>query len=205
MKFDDVYDGMAHTVRKGFSTRKVFGEPIKVNERVTIIPVAKVMMGGGGGGGEESVEDEEKKDGLEIGKKGVGGGFGFRGGVKPVGYIKIKGSCVKFKRIHDWEHVLKMMLPPVCLCLLIVKHKMMQAPPHHMSPWDHKMMMKRKMMMMHGMHPHHMDHGPMHECKHHQRGGGWDKKAMEHHQHMHQAHMHHHPGCKKEMMKGQAC
>ena len=62
MKFDDVYDGMAHTVRKGFSTSKVFGEPIKVNERVTIIPVAKVMMGGGGGGGEESVEDEEKKE-----------------------------------------------------------------------------------------------------------------------------------------------
>jgi uncharacterized spore protein YtfJ len=74
LKFDDVYDGMAHTVRKGFSTSKVFGEPIKVNERVTIIPVAKVMMGGGGGGGEESVEDEEKKDGPEIGKKSGGGG-----------------------------------------------------------------------------------------------------------------------------------
>ena len=182
MKVDDMYGGMAHTMRKGFSTRKVFGEPIKVNERVTIIPVAKVLVGGGGGGGgrEESVEDEEKEGAVETGKRGRGGRFGFRGGVKPVGYIKIKGSCVKFKRIHDWEHLMKMMMPPLCLCLIIIKHKMMQAHPHHMGPWDKKMMMKKKMMM-HGMHPHHM-------------------QGMHPH-HMDHGHMHHHPACKKEMMK----
>jgi len=181
LKFDDVYDGMAHTVRKGFSTRKVFGEPIKVNEKVTIIPVAKVMMGGGGGGGEESVEDEEKKGAAETGKKSGGGGFGFKGGVKPLGYIKIKGSCVRFKHICDWDNMVKMMIPPVCLCLIIIKPKMMKGHPHHMSPWDRKMMMK---MMMHHMGPEGMHGGPlwkmhgMHgpgECPHH---------AKIHHKHM---------------------
>jgi len=173
LKLDDVYDGMAHTMKKGFGTGRVFGEPIKVNEHVTIIPVARVNLGGGGGGG------EEKKDSPGTGKKSGGQGFGFGGAVKPMGYIKIKGSCVKFKRICDWEQVMKMMMPPVCLCLLIVKHKMkmMHGHPHHMGPCDKKM-------MMHGMPGHHMGHGPMHEC----------------HGHGH-PHMHHHPQWHKEMMK----
>lgn len=173
MKYDEIYEGMGHTVRKGFGVKRVFGEPIKINDEVTIIPVAKVKMSGGGGGGEEMEASEASAEG-EVSKgrrpKGQGGGFGFMGGVKPVGYIKVKGSCVKFHRIHDCGHIAKMMVPVCVIVLAVIKHKMMHfkqmgyghgpMPMGHMAgPCGHGMMHK------HGhMYP---GHGHMHgACGH---------------------------------------
>lgn len=199
MKLDDVYEGMGHTVRKGFSVKKVFGEPIKINDEVTIIPVAKIKMsGGGGGGGEEGVSgaEIEGEAGEESAMKSQGGGFGFGGGVKPVGYIKIKGSCVKFVRIHDWEKIAFVCVPLTILAIKILKHKMMEEKcwqGGHVghAGWEHK----KKMMMMHhkgGMCPicgmHHM--GP---CQ----GHGMHHKAMMHHhcKPCHKCGMHHMGPC----------
>ena len=164
MKFGPESEGMAHSMKKGFGAKRAFGEPIKVNDKITIIPVVKASFGGGGGG-EEVRAGEEQEGAPESGKK-MGSGYGFGGGVKPLGYIKIKGSCVRFKHICDWDNIIKMMMPPLCLFLLIIKHKMMKGHMQGMGPWDRKMMMKKKMMM-HGMPGHQMGPGPMCECQHH--------------------------------------
>jgi len=132
LKFGPESEGMAHSMKKGFGAKRAFGEPIKVNDKITIIPVVKASFGGGGGG-EEATPGEEQEGAPECGKK-MGSGYGFGGGVKPLGYIKIKGSCVRFKHICDWDNMVKMMVPPLCLCLLIIKHKLMKGHAHHMSP-----------------------------------------------------------------------
>jgi uncharacterized spore protein YtfJ len=194
LNLDEVYGGMAHNVKKGFSVGRVFGEPIKVSDDVTIIPVAKVKMGGGGGGGTDRPRDEVKEKKEE---ESTGGGFGFKGGVEPVGYIKVKGDCVKFVRIHDWEKI-ALMVPACLMAAGLIKHKMMKmhgmggvhhkpcplCGMHHMAPFPmHHMakhMMMKKMMrakMMGGPCPHcgmhHM--GP---CHHHEMAGREHKKKM---------------------------
>ena len=62
------------------------GQPVE-RSGVTVIPVAKATWGFGGGSGGEA------------GKEGAGGGGG--GFVAPLGYIEVRESGAKFKRIRD--------------------------------------------------------------------------------------------------------
>ncbi len=64
----------------------VFGQPVE-RGGITVIPVAKATWGFGGGSGGEA------------GKEGTGGGGG--GFVAPLGYIEVRESGAKFKRIRD--------------------------------------------------------------------------------------------------------
>lgn len=121
-KLNDVFEGMGHTARKGFKAKWAFGEPIKVGDQLTIIPVARVMMAGGGGGGSETgLSGDEKDSGAET--RGYGGGFGFKGGVKPLGYIKVKGGCAKFVRFHCWNRIGLLMLAAAVFMVMHSKKK----------------------------------------------------------------------------------
>jgi len=186
VKLDDAYDGMVHTIRKGFKARRAFGDPIKVGRNVQIIPVAKIMVAAGGKGGQADRAGEDDDESSE--ELVEGGRFGFKGGVKPIGYIKIKGCHVKWVPICDWEKIAMCCVPVTLFAMHICKHKLMGMEwhkMHHMSPEmrEHK----KKMMMKHGA-PcgkcgmHHI--GPCPGKKHHHKGGpemAEHKKMMMHH------------------------
>jgi uncharacterized spore protein YtfJ len=72
------------------SVANVFGEPVTAGD-VTVIPVAKVLLGLGGGGGRERAAAK------------AGEGLGTGGGVhaRPVGYIEIRDGQTQFVPIHD--------------------------------------------------------------------------------------------------------
>jgi uncharacterized spore protein YtfJ len=75
------------SIRSAFTERMgahvAYGEPV-VADGVTVIPVARVIMGFGGGGGVgDTQHDGETPSG------GVGGGAGGGGMVQPLGFIEV--------------------------------------------------------------------------------------------------------------------
>jgi uncharacterized spore protein YtfJ len=82
----DFVERLADRVGASMRASAVFGEPVE-RGGVTVIPVAKATWGFGGGSGGEA------------GKEGAGGGGG--GFVAPLGYIEVRESGAKFKRIRD--------------------------------------------------------------------------------------------------------
>jgi uncharacterized spore protein YtfJ len=77
---------LADRIGASMKSSAVFGEPVE-RSGITVIPVAKATWGFGGGSGGEA------------GKEGAGGGGG--GFVSPLGYIEVRESGAKFKRIRD--------------------------------------------------------------------------------------------------------
>lgn len=212
---------MAESIKKGYGAGTVFGEPIQVGQGITIIPVAKVKIAGGGGGGEEQSGNGGEGDEGKVDKaKGKGGGFGFKGGVKPVGYIMIKGDKARWVGIPDVDRMMKCLIPLGICALVILKRKMLHMKlkkmgymGHGMGPFGPKMMHRPPWACggMHhagygGMHkpgygvmqkPPWM-YGGMHKCGHghehpHHHGG-----QMHHHHHEH--HGEHHPPCEHSRM-----
>lgn len=97
MKTDEIFQGMADTLKKGFDVGKAYGKPIDM-QGTTIIPVARINLHGGGGGGEALPPGEEEKQ--------SGGGFGWMGGVTPLGYIQAKDGDVRWVQVIDWTRVI---------------------------------------------------------------------------------------------------
>jgi uncharacterized spore protein YtfJ len=165
------HGGMPHHMKKGFGTKKVFGEPMKINDDVTIIPVAKMKMGGGGGSGEQepaATAEGEEQEAKE--QKGSGRGYGYMGAVMPVGYIEIKGKCVKFHHIPDYARIAKCAAGIAFVCMVICKKKM------HMKKMAHMGMGGMPPWMMHGQ-----MHGRPCECGMH--GGKPTMPGMHHDKH----------------------
>jgi len=77
---------LADRIGASMTASAVFGQPVE-RSGITVIPVAKATWGFGGGSGGED------------GKEGTGGGGG--GVVAPLGYIEVRESGAKFKRIRD--------------------------------------------------------------------------------------------------------
>lgn len=197
MKFEGVYEGMAESIKKGYGAGTVFGEPMQVGQGITIIPVAKVKIAGGGGGGEEQSRNGGEGDEGKVGKaKGKGGGFGFKGGVKPVGYIMIKGDRARWVGIPDMDRMKKCLIPLGICALIILKRKMLHMKLKEMGYMGHGMgqfgpkMMHKPPWASGGMH--HAGYGGMHKCGHghehpHHHGG------QMHHHHVHHMEHHHAP------------
>ncbi|GII56897.1 hypothetical protein Pth03_52860 [Planotetraspora thailandica] len=79
------------------TVRRVFGEPITVDD-VTIIPVVRIAGGGGGGQG-TAHPAEETGDAGKGGSEGSGGGFGLS--ATPVGAFVVKGGDVRWEPALD--------------------------------------------------------------------------------------------------------
>ncbi len=110
MKTDEVFQEMAGTLKKGFDVGKAFGKPVEL-QGTTIIPVARINVHGGGGGGEGSVPGEPEQT-------GAGGGFGFMGGVTPLGYIEAKDGNVRWVQVFDWTKIIGNIVAVLVLYLL---------------------------------------------------------------------------------------
>lgn len=87
MKFAELLSA----ARDAVAVEKVFGQAVTQGD-VTVIPVARVIVGGGGGGGHD-----------DTGQDGVGGGFGLV--ARPAGAFVLKGGDVRWKPVYDWERV----------------------------------------------------------------------------------------------------
>lgn len=77
--------------REAVAVEKVFGQAVTLGD-VTVIPVARVIVGGGGGGGHD-----------ESGQDGAGGGFGLV--ARPAGAFVLKDGDVRWQPVYDWERI----------------------------------------------------------------------------------------------------
>ena len=78
--------------RNTLAVEKVFGDPV-TRDDVTVVPVARVIVGGGGGGGHDE----------SLGQDGAGGGFGVL--ARPAGAFVIKDGAVRWQPVYDWERI----------------------------------------------------------------------------------------------------
>ena len=90
----DLVDELLERIGQGVGQRAqasaVFAEPVREG-RLTVIPVARTRFGFGGGGGGQG--------------DGSGGGGGGGGAVTPIGFIEVRDSGARFRRIStptDW-------------------------------------------------------------------------------------------------------
>lgn len=62
---NELFESSLENVKTFMDTSKIIGNPLKVNEFTTIIPVAKITLGFGIGGSEFKTKDENKKKSRE--------------------------------------------------------------------------------------------------------------------------------------------
>jgi uncharacterized spore protein YtfJ len=81
-------------IEKILNTKRVIGEPVKV-ENATIIPLIRMGFGFGFGGGSGQGKKHDEGD------TGSGNGLGGGGGVRPVALIVIDKDGVHFQPVND--------------------------------------------------------------------------------------------------------
>ena len=104
------------SIRDMIDVNTIIGEPMKIQENVTIIPISKVSFGFAAGGSEfkgESMEDYNKKieeENISY-RNPFGGGSGAGVSIKPIAFLSVQGDLVKllpvehncsFDRILDY-------------------------------------------------------------------------------------------------------
>lgn len=92
---DALLERIGEAVGQRAQASAVFGEPVRGEGGLTVIPVAKARFGFGGGGGSGGREGEE----------GSGGGGGGGASVTAIGFIEVRDGSAEFKRISspmDW-------------------------------------------------------------------------------------------------------
>ncbi len=96
MDITETIEGMKNALGDRLNTQTAYGEPIVI-DGVTVIPVARVMLGFGAGGGVgPSVgEGELSTNGDDAGAP-VGGGSGGGGLVQPLGFIEIDATGARW-------------------------------------------------------------------------------------------------------------
>ena len=88
------------SIRDMIDVNTIIGEPMKIQENVTIIPISKVSFGFAAGGSEfkgESMEDYNKKieeENISY-RNPFGGGSGAGVSIKPIAFLSVQGDLVK--------------------------------------------------------------------------------------------------------------
>jgi uncharacterized spore protein YtfJ len=91
---DALLERIGEAVGQRAQASAVFGEPVRGEGGLTVIPVAKARFGFGGGG-----------SGGREGEEGSGGGGGGGASVTAIGFIEVRHDSAEFKRIStpmDW-------------------------------------------------------------------------------------------------------
>ena len=83
-------------MQKMVDVNTIVGQPVKVGEDVTIIPITKIHIGMGGGG-----TDFATKSALSASKDPFGGGMGAGVSVDPVAFLVIQGKSVRMLPIAE--------------------------------------------------------------------------------------------------------
>ena len=91
-KVDSVLNGALDGIKKLVDVDTVIGEPIKVNEELTLIPISKVTCGFAGGGSGFGSDPQNEH---------FGGGAGGCIKVNPVCFLVVKKDNVRMLPISD--------------------------------------------------------------------------------------------------------
>lgn len=88
------------SIRDMIDVNTIIGEPMEMQNGISIIPISKVSFGFAAGGSEfkgESIEDYNKKEDEEkiSYRNPFGGGSGAGVSIKPVAFLIVKGESVK--------------------------------------------------------------------------------------------------------------
>ena len=83
-------------MQKMVDVNTIVGQPVKVSEDVTIIPISKVHIGMGGGG-----TDFATKSALNAKKDPFGGGMGAGVSIDPVAFLVVKGDSVRMLPVAE--------------------------------------------------------------------------------------------------------
>ncbi len=109
------------SIRDMIDVNTIIGEPIKIQENVSIIPISKVCFGFAAGGSEfkgESIEDYKKREEEESisYKNPFGGGSGAGVSIKPVAFLVIQGENVKLLPVEHSCTIDKILdyMPELC-------------------------------------------------------------------------------------------
>ena len=93
MDVSDTIESMKSAISERLSANIAYGEPV-MSEGVTVIPVARVMLGFGAGGGVG--EPTHGSGNGETAQAPVGGGGGGGGMVQPLGFIEIDSAGARW-------------------------------------------------------------------------------------------------------------
>ena len=88
------------SIRDMIDVDTIIGEPIKIGEDISIIPISRVSFGFAAGGSEfkgESIEDYKRKDEEEsiTYRNPFGGGSGAGVSIKPIAFLTVQGKTVR--------------------------------------------------------------------------------------------------------------
>ena len=84
-------------VRDMVDSSTIIGDPIKVDEETTIIPVSRVTFGFASGGSDV---------GANASKQMFGGGSGAGVNIQPVAFLVIKDGCVRTIQLSDTSNTI---------------------------------------------------------------------------------------------------
>lgn len=89
----EIFSSSLKSLKDIVDVNTVIGEPLKISENLTIIPVTKVTFGYGGGGG--SYPKKETKD------ETFGGGTGAGATVEPLAFLIVKDDDVRLLQLAE--------------------------------------------------------------------------------------------------------
>ena len=92
MDITDTLEGVKSALSDRLSAQTAYGEPVQV-DGVTVIPVARVMLGFGAGGG---VGEAKHSGNGEDAPPPTGGGGGGGGVVQPLGFIEVSSTGARW-------------------------------------------------------------------------------------------------------------
>ena len=92
MDITDTLEGVKSALSDRLSAQTAYGEPVQV-DGVTVIPVARVMLGFGAGGG---VGEAKRSSDGEDAPAPTGGGGGGGGVVQPLGFIEVTSTGARW-------------------------------------------------------------------------------------------------------------
>ena len=92
MDITDTIEGVKSALGDRLSAQTAYGEPVQV-DGVTVIPVARVMLGFGAGGG---VGEAKRSSDGEDAPAPTGGGGGGGGVVQPLGFIEVTSTGARW-------------------------------------------------------------------------------------------------------------
>ena len=92
MDITDTIEGVKSALSDRLSAQTAYGEPVEVNG-VTVIPVARIMLGFGAGGG---VGEAKHSGNGEEAPPPTGGGGGGGGVVQPLGFIEVSSTGARW-------------------------------------------------------------------------------------------------------------
>jgi len=103
-----------NSIAEMIDVNTIIGEPIEINNNITIIPISKVSFGFAAGGSEftgETVDEYNKKDKEECIQYRLpfGGGAGAGASIKPIAFLVIQNGQVKLIPVEHSNSIDKLL------------------------------------------------------------------------------------------------